>query len=125
MTLEEHLFYGFGQIVYAIAKADGHVQSVEDIRFRNLVEREFSSLEPNLDVSQIIFFLKKQENLDPESAYQLGIKDMEIGKKYLTPERVERFLYIVQEIAKAFPPITQQEQDLITRFQTDLQKLRN
>lgn len=123
MTLEEYLFYGFGQIVYAIAKADGHVQSVEDLRFRNFVEKEFRSLEPNLDISQIIFHLKKQENLDAESAYRMGLEDMKMGKKYLTSERAERFLHIIEEIAKAFPPVTDQESELLNRFQKDLQEL--
>lgn len=121
-----HLFYGFGQIVYAVSLADGKVQKEEEKKMHEIVLRNLEAKKIQFDYSDIIFkILKKDDVLNTDQAYEEGIQNMKLGDHLLSAELKNTFIDIMEEIAQSFPPKTSEEQSLISRFKEDLSQIGN
>ncbi len=123
LSAKELLFYGFGQVAYAVAKADNKVQTPENERFKALIREHLHKIDPGLDIAQIIFHLIKQEDRSAEDAYEIGIQNMKLGAHYLTPELKSLFIKALEEIAGAYESISEEEKAFIERFKKDLERL--
>ena len=122
MDYKEHLYYGLGHIVYAIAAADGKVQLEEKQKLEEIINEEMQKHNYTYDVTEIIFKLLDKEHgiLD---AYKIGIKEMSLGSHHLDADLKEQFLCILRRVAAAFPPITDEEGEVIYNFEEDIQKM--
>ena len=125
MNAEELIFYGLGEVIYSIAKADGKVQEEEIKAMKEIVDDHLERHEFNIDYSSIIFEILRRDNiLTSKDCYSDGMKNINLGGNHFTPELKEDFLKIVEKIAESFPPNTNEEQDIITRFTIDLEKVK-
>jgi len=123
MDAFSYLFYGLGQVAYAVAMADGKVQKEEEQILNDIV---VSNLEKNniaFDYADTIFKILKNDNiLDAESSYNEGMKSINLGGNHLTDDLRDVFVVIINEIAEAFPPNTDEESGFISRFNEDIEK---
>ena len=123
MEGKQLLFYALGNVAYAVAMADGTLQAAEKQKLHDLVLREMSILGPDIDVSEIIFHVLGKHHNDAESAYAWGMNEFERSSQWLTDDLKVDFYAIVEKIARAFGPVTEEENAWIARFRHDLDAL--
>ncbi len=120
----ENLHYAIGEIAYAIARSDGEVQKEERIKFKNIVEAELRCKDYDFDISEIIFNILNKDKTSTSDAYDWSIKQIKTNSHYLSPKLKETFIKVLEKIAKAFPPVTKEENKLIDRFKKDIEPLK-
>ena len=115
------LFYGLGQVVYAISLADGKVQREEADKLHEIVVKKLQESSVTFDYADIIFkILKGDAILTTEQAFEDGMENIRLGDNHLTDDLKKTFVEIVEEIAGAYPPKTSAEAVLIDRFKREL-----
>ncbi len=124
MTPLENLHYAIGQLAYAIAKADGDVQKEERIRFANMVAAELRCKDQDFNVSDIIFqIMDKEKIISTKDAYEWAMKQVRLNSHYLSPELKKTFIKVMEKVAQAYPPVTIDEFDLISKFKKDIEPI--
>jgi uncharacterized tellurite resistance protein B-like protein len=121
MTPEQNLHNAIGELAYAIAKADGSIQKEEAKKFHDIVAAELRCKDYDFDVSDIIFqILEKDKFISPETAYNWAMKEIKLNSHYLSPQMKETFIKVIEKVAKAYPPVSSEEQKIIDRFKSDI-----
>ncbi len=116
MTAREHIYYGFGQVVYSLAFSDGKIQREERRILEEILHNRLES-SASKNISAIIFtLLDKDMLLSVQSSFELGIKNMKLGDNHLTPEMINEFNATLLDVAAAFPPNTEEEKEIISQF---------
>lgn len=117
MTAYEHLFYGFGHIAYAIALSDGEVQKEEEEKLKEIVNHQLELHNVEYDLSSIVFQIVEEDAVfNCDEAFEIGIKNMELGSQHLTDELKKTFIVIANEIAVSFPPFSPEESRYVNKF---------
>lgn len=118
MTAIDYLYYGFGQIIYALSFSDGSIQQAEKKKLAELIEKSTEQdHDLSLQVTQIIFQLLDKEHLfSTEEMFAEGIKNMQLGDQHLTPQKLVLFKKILSDVAASFPPTTENEKAILDRF---------
>lgn len=114
MVLKEKLYDTFGDLIYAIAKADGEVQSVEVDTLNKMIELHSSK---NEIIWSFDYNLKKDITVD--QAYN---KAIEVCRKNGPDEEYSYLLNIMVEVAKAYMGIVPRERIVLDGFVTDLKE---
>jgi len=121
MTSTQNLHYAIGELAYAVAFSDGKVQKEERQKFDNIIAAELRSKNYDFDVTDIIFKMLDKEKHDVETVYQWAMDEIKLNSHYLSPVLKQTFISIMEKIAKAFPPVTGEESQLIERFKKDIE----
>lgn len=125
MTPLENLHSAIGEIAYAIARADGAVQKEERNKFHDIVAAELRCKDYSFDVSDIIFqILDKDKYIDAKTSYDWAMKEIRLNSHYLSPKLKETFIKVLEKIAKAYPPVTYEEMDMIEKFKKDIASIK-
>ena len=121
MDARELPFYGLGMIAFAMAGSDGRIQAHERNELHNIIQEWSDNFEQDCDIAEIIFsVLKKSPPLNLDDGYEAGMKQIRLGSQNLTQSLKERFVFLVNDIAHAFPPVTDDEKALLKKFEEDL-----
>jgi uncharacterized tellurite resistance protein B-like protein len=120
MTPIQNLHYAIGEIAYAIARVDGNVQREETKKFMSIVAAELRCKDYEFDVSDIIFQVLAKEKVDAETSYEWAMNEIRLNSHYLSPSLKATFISVIEKIARAFPPVTESERDMIERFKRDI-----
>ncbi len=121
MTPIENLHYAMGELAYAIAKADGQVQKEEREKFAKIVAAELRMHDPAFDVSDIIFKVINDEKIiSTKDAYDWAMKQIRTNSHYLSPKLKDTFIKVMEKIAKAYPPVTYAELEILEKFRRDI-----
>jgi len=124
MTPQENLHYAIGQLAYATACADGLIQKEEHNKFHSLVAAELRCKDYDFEISDIIFqILEKEKYIDTETAYKWAMKEIRVNSHYLSPRLKQTFIKVIEKVAKAYPPVTKAESNLLERFKKDIAPL--
>ncbi|MEQ8909830.1 MAG: hypothetical protein RIC95_11590 [Vicingaceae bacterium] len=124
MDYQERLYFGLGIIAYAVAKADGKVNAEEKRKLHDLVEKETLLHNPDIDISEITFHvLEKYDGYTQDDLYKLGLKEINLGKSYLTDDMRTDFPALLEKVARSFHPITQEENNIVERLRKDINRL--
>jgi hypothetical protein len=123
MDAKQSLFYGFGQIAYAVAQADGQVQREEREKLHSFLKNEIKNMDADFDYTDIIFQLLDKEHINFETSYKWGIDAMKLGSHKLTFQLKWEFLEILCKVAESYPPSTDRENEIIARFTKDLRMM--
>jgi uncharacterized tellurite resistance protein B-like protein len=119
MDAKELLYYGFGQVVYAMAAADGEIQKEEWLKLQEILQEAHNRKEIEMDVTGIIFKLQQnQQTFSSTESLEMGLKNMRLGDHHLTPELYDDFLRVLGKIANAFPPSTADELRVMEIFES-------
>ena len=119
----QNLYYALGQMAYIIASTDGEVQNEELLKFESIMADELKNKHYDFDISDIIFRLLKKEKSDKEITYQWALKEIKNNSHYLSPDMKATFIRIMEKMAGAYPPITIDEEEIISRFKKDIAPL--
>lgn len=123
MEAREYPYYGIGIIAFAMASADGEIQGREKHELNEMIKEWSDQVEADFDVTEIIFHLFVKTANPKELTYERGMHYIKMGKEYLTERMKEKFIFLINDVAHAFPPVTKEEQDLIKRFKADIKHL--
>ncbi len=123
MTPIENLHYAIGEIAYAIARVDGEVQKEERLKFHNIVEAELRCKDYSFSISDIIFQVLDKDKTSATYAYDWAFGEIKTNSHYLSPKLKATFIKVIEKIAKAYPPVTLEENNLIERFKKDIEPL--
>ncbi len=123
MTPLQNLYYAIGEMAYAVASADGEVQKEERQRFSSIVSAELRCDHFGFSISDIVFQIMDKEKQSTENAYNWAMKQIRMNSHYLSPEIKKDFIRVMEKIAKAYPPVTLEERDLIEKFKKDIEPL--
>ncbi|MDX2301204.1 MAG: TerB family tellurite resistance protein [Microscillaceae bacterium] len=114
MIHKEQLYQAFGELIYAVAKADGLVQNEEVDALKKILQRHAWAK----DVQWSFDYELKNEN-DLQYVYE---KALDTFRQYgPTPEYVY-LIQILEEVARASDGIDSKEKALIHGFQDDLKE---
>ena len=116
MTQLENLHHAIGEIAYAIACTDRKIQKEERQKFQDIVEEELRNKDYNFSISDIIFQILEKDNASIEEVYNSAIHQIHVNCNYLSPELNETFIMVIESVARAFPPATISEIDLLKKF---------
>jgi uncharacterized tellurite resistance protein B-like protein len=121
MTPLKNLHYAIGELAYAVANADGKVQNQERLRFHDIVAAELRIKHFDFDISEIIFRIMDKDKTDVKTAYNQAMKDIRLNSHYLSPELKQKFIRVMEKVAKAFKAVSEEERSLIDKFKCDIQ----
>lgn len=123
MDAKQNLFYGFGEVAYSVAMADGRVQREERNKFIQIIKDGVKQYSIEMEYADLIFKILEDERMDSEFAYKSGIEAMELGSHYLSAELKVAFLEILGDIAASFLPVTDSEATVVKQFGQDLERM--
>lgn len=124
MEAKERLYYGLGLLAYAVAKADGKVDPEERQKLHDIVVNDANCSDPDIDVSEIIFhILSKHDSFKESILYDLALKEIRMNSNYLEDDMRSDFPAVLEKVARAFHPITKEENRIIQQFRKDLEKI--
>lgn len=123
MNAIENLHYAIGTLAYAVAKADGKIQKEEEKKFQAIVSDELDSKNHSFDVSDIIFKILEKDKFDTETTYNWAMREIKTNSHYLSPELKEKFICVMEKVAKAYPPVTSEENTILERFKKDIEPI--
>lgn len=124
MTSLENLHYAIGELAYAVANADGKVQKEERKKFHDIVEAELRCKDYGFNISDIIFQILDKDKQDTETSYKWAMDQIKLNSHYLSPELKKTFMRVMEKVAKAFPPVTKSEQNLLEKFRKDFEPIK-
>ncbi|GAB4377006.1 MAG: hypothetical protein Kow0075_04850 [Salibacteraceae bacterium] len=124
MDAKQHLFYGLGIICFAVARADGEIQPEERNELREIIEEWTDRYAQDYDITEIIFSILSKSKPGMDEGFEVGMKHIRLGSEYLNEQLKEHFVYLVEDIARAFPPVTGSEQELVSRFRQELSNIK-
>jgi len=123
MDSNQHLYYALGILAYAVAKADGKVQLEEKHMIHEIVSNEIDH-NLNFNYAEIIFDLLQKDDRSFDQVYEWALNEMEMSKHQFTDSMKTEFVNVINKMAAAFPPNSEEEQALINQFEQDLKKLK-
>lgn len=122
MNATQNLYYALGQLAYSVAMADGKLQKEEKERFHKLMMAE-AAYDIDFDYADIIFQILDKDHMPLDTTYQWAMKELELNRHYLNDHLKKKFADVMAQVAKAFPPLAAEEQQLISRFRADVAHL--
>lgn len=120
MEGKQQIYYSFGELAWAVAKADGKVQQEEKDKFLSLMKTESESQDLDFDISEIIFLIMERDSLSIDYIYQDAIANMKSHSYFFSDDMKVKFVSILNKIAEAFGGASVEEQDIINRFEKDI-----
>lgn len=123
MELHEYPFYGLGVIAFAMAQSDGVVQHRERRELMSIVKEWSDRHEVDFDVAEIIFSLLSKNKTNEVLTYDKGMDYIRKGKQSLSAQMIEKFIFLINDVAHAFPPVTNEERILLDKFTHDMKNL--
>jgi len=114
------LYYGLGHLAYAVAMADGAIQAHEERQVQKIVAEGARQLDFDMDLTEIVFHILSEEKLSSETVFDWGMQELAKGQRLITQDIVDKFAGILEQVAAAYPPITQEEQDVVDRFRNEV-----
>lgn len=114
MHSAENLYYALGEMLYAIAAADGKIQREEKEMLKNLVAGELGSHAG--EYTSIIFQILERDRLSLSTAAEWSERELKMNSHYLSPAMKTSFKSAIRKVAASFPPVTEKEQKLVDDF---------
>jgi len=112
MVCIEDVYHAFGELMYAVALADGEIQQEEIIRFNKIIEKHQFAHKIKWS-----FFHEQEENTPLKVALEKALKTL---TTYGPFEDLPFLFKALEEIALAFNGIVIEERNLIDNFRKDL-----
>ncbi|MBC3790419.1 TerB family tellurite resistance protein [Spirosoma utsteinense] len=114
----QDIYMGLGSLVYAIARADGHLHPLENKVIRQLLEQE-----PFGDVARCAFTLREFHRETAEEAYAFALRHFRANRVFMDEARKADFVSIAESIARAHNDVSVNEQLLLERLRADFNAL--
>jgi uncharacterized tellurite resistance protein B-like protein len=117
----QNLHYAIGQIAYAVAMADGEVQKSERQKFHDIIAAELRNEHHEFDISGIIFQILDKDKQSTDNSFEWALNQIKANGHYLSPKLKTTFIRVIEKIAHAFPPKTDDERKVISDFMKEIE----
>jgi len=120
-----------GKLLYAVAKASGHVHKNEYEKLKSIVSHRLAPRETHNDThgtdtayyAEFEFDYLEENEIDPEAAFDSFIDFIEKHKTAITPELLQRINTCVKELAESYRGITKSESTMLTNLRKELKRI--
>lgn len=125
MEIKEFYIH-LGKLLYSVAMADGKVQDEEMQELYKLViseladENMFDQEEVNVFHTEFEFEALMDKDASKDEAFSEFVKYFDENYKHFTPQMKKVTIYAVEQIAKAFDGIVEEELNMINELKTRL-----
>lgn len=119
----EDLYYALGQLAYAVARADGNIQNEEKMALQAVLVQEAREYGIEFANSSIIFELLQRDDTGVEKSYEWAMNEIRRNRQYFIPALQEKFIKILERVARAYPPVVEEEKRILERFKRDIRNL--
>jgi uncharacterized tellurite resistance protein B-like protein len=123
MDALQRIYYAIGLLAYSVAKADGEIQKEEKEKLQGILQEEFKNGFADTDITEIIFEILRRDKQDFETTFNWATNELNVCSHKLTPEIKNHILIIMNKVAKAFPPVTYSEEQVMNRLEIELKKI--
>lgn len=118
-----------GKLLYAVAKADGKINSHEVKELKKIIKSELVPAEKETDkfgtdtafYTEFEFEAYEEMDIDADLAYDSFISFVKEHNNYVTLEMREKAYYLATNVSDVFKGKNKAEKDLLTRLKKDLQ----
>jgi hypothetical protein len=118
MTPLESLHSAIAELAYATTFSEGELERTEAAKFLAIVASELHNKNYDFDITQIIFEIMVKDRISTDTSYNWAMHKIKTNSHYLSPELKGKFIRVMKEVAKAFPP--EEEIGLLERFRKDI-----
>ena len=126
------LYIELGNLLYAVAKADGHVQAEEKTALRSIVKNELAPLEPSIDAfgSDKAFYTEFEfETLEAaDIPYQEALKSfinyVHTHQSIFNDQLIKLTFDAVKHIANAYKGTTEMETEIIDQLNEEFKVIK-
>ncbi len=115
---EPDVYMGLGSAAYALAKADGELQSEEVDTIRRLFENEAHG-----DLALRSFLIQEYHDESEETAYAFAMRRLSASRHVLDDTLKKHLVWVLKHVAAADPNGSYQAHEWLRRFQRDLSRL--
>ena len=115
-----HIYYTFGQLAYAIAKADEDLNEKEKEKLRDIFVECFSDGSNLADFSEIIDHVLIKSKKEFESTYNWAIHSLKIHGNQVDTLVKEQGARLLEKVIAEIPSRHIDGNELINRFRKDL-----
>jgi hypothetical protein len=120
-----------GKLLYAVAKADGHIRKNEYEKLKNIVTQRLAPSEMHNDkhgtdtayYAEFEFDYLEENEIDAEAAFNSFLAFIEKHKTAITPELLDRINKSVQELAGSYRGITSSESTILTTLKKEMKRI--
>ena len=123
MNKKENLYYALGHLAYAVAMADGSVQTEERKIVHQIVTDAIHTKNPEMNISEIIFSILQKQSETVETTFDRAKKELNTIKSIIDDEIKKDFIDVLYKVAEAFPPVEQAEEKVIFKVKAMLDNL--
>lgn len=117
------VYYILGQMVFAIANANGTLNEKERLVLQNLFVAEMGSDLLDLDLSEVISHILKKEKKNLETTYNWGFQLLNLQQNKLDDDTKSKFLHLIDLVITRFPSQALDVVEFTARLRIDLEKL--
>jgi hypothetical protein len=115
---QQDLYIGLGSIAYALAKADGRLQTAEVILLQQILLEV-----PHGEIALSVVTLYDRYGVKPEEAYQSAFRRFAAHRGEPDEPLKKKFMGILQHVAKSIEGASRQEQEILRRCRKELTRL--
>ncbi len=115
-----HIYYTFGQLAYAIAKADEDLNEKEKEKLRDIFVECLSDGSNLADFSEIIDHVLIKSKKEFESTYNWAMHSLKIHEGLMDTFIKERGVKLLESVIAEIPSKHINEGELLKRFRKDL-----
>jgi hypothetical protein len=119
----ENIYYALGQLAYAVARVDGNIQNEEKMALHAILIEEAREHGIEFSGSEIIFELLNRDDTDVERSYAWALNEIKRNQQYFIPAIQEKFIKILERVARSYPPVVEEEKRILERFKKDIKAL--
>ena len=112
----EEIYYGLGEICYAVTRGEKTNSSKKTEVFHKILEDEFKGQKAEFDAAEIIFQILERGEVAPKTAFQWGLHELKLHSQYLSDSLKQHVISIVNKMASAFQPAGAQAKSFIQNF---------
>ena len=112
------LVRALADLAYSIALADGKLEEQEKNAFNEIIESELGKSAGSAKNRFAILDERVSPNI--EQTYKSVMFAIKTNKKDFSPDLEQRFIHVIERIAKSVDGLRKDERDLIDRFKTDI-----
>lgn len=112
------LVQALAELAYSIALADGKLEEQEKNAFSEIIDSELGKSAGSAKNR----FALLEERISPniEQSYKFAMFAIKTNKKEFSPDLEQKFINVIERIAKSVEGLRKEEMDLIDRFKTDI-----
>lgn len=119
---KQNIHIAMGSLAYAIAKADGIIQTEEKLMLKKLAQKEFELEDIGSEWIENMFKKLETDGVSIDDAYEYALDTLEANRFEFDFDNSMKIKCVkfMERVAEAFKETSNEEQSIIDRFKRDI-----